>query len=233
MRVGIVGAGIIGLYLARKLAQESHQVTVFEKRKEIGKKECSGLFSERILEYIPESKKLIQNKIDYSLIHFPKKTLKVGFQKKFFVISHFELDRLMGSLAEEAGAEIVLDHLVRSLPKDFDRVVGCDGPNSIIRRSLILPSPHFCLGIQGFVSRKDSSDFFETWPTESGFIWKIPRGKEVEYGIMEELERAKSVLDEFLKNLCVYAHTTHFYSTLISRQLSKFSYTSLLNLDND
>jgi len=62
-----IGGGVCGLYLAWKLAEKGEQVIVFEKNKEIGKKICSGLFSQNIFNYIPQAKNLIQNKIDYTL----------------------------------------------------------------------------------------------------------------------------------------------------------------------
>ena len=55
------------------------------------------------------------------------------------------------------------------------------------------------MGIRGFLNKKDCSDFVETWPSKNGFIWKIPRGDTTEYGIMENPENAKKILDNFLK----------------------------------
>ena len=220
MKVAIVGAGICGLYLGWKLAERGEEVTVFEKKEKIGKEVCSGLFSERILEFIPESEKLIQNQIESALIHWgpafgwegggrvgvPKRTLKVKFSKKFFVINHFELDRLAASLAEKSGAKIVLNYNVTrkdfvTFQGEFDRIIGCDGAISVVRKNLRLNDPKFYLGIRGFVSLTPGfSNFTETWPTNNGFIWKIPRGKEgIEYGIIEKPGEAKKLLDNFLK----------------------------------
>jgi len=210
MKIAIIGAGICGLYLARKLSEKGSEVTVFEKKEKIGKGACSGLFSERILEFIPESEKLIQNQIESVLIHFPKRTLKVKFSRKFFVINHFELDRLVASLAEKSGAKIVLNYNVKTkdfvtFQGEFDRIIGCDGAISVVRKNLRLNNPKFYLGIRGFILNPPpkfggGANFVETWPTNNGFIWKIPRGKEgIEYGIIEKPGEAKKLLDNFLE----------------------------------
>lgn len=198
-KTAIIGGGICGLYLAQRLSEAGNRVTVFEKKAKIGKKACSGLFSERILEIIPESRKLIQNEINSVLIHFPRRTIKLDFSRRFLVMSHFDLDNLVAGLAKKAGAEILLNQNINFLPKGFGVTIGCDGPDSFVRRIMGLKNPDFRLGIQGFVPKKDSSDFVETWAVEKGFIWKIPRGKETEYGIIADPKQAKNLLACFLK----------------------------------
>jgi flavin-dependent dehydrogenase len=185
-------------------------VTVFEKKEKIGKRACSGLFSERILEFIPQSQKLIENQIESVLIHWavggwrPQKTVKIRFSQKFLVISHFELDNLVAKLAESSGVKIVLNHNVLEsdldiFQEEFDRIIGCDGVNSIVRKKLGLPKPAYRLAIQGFIPKTDSRNFVETWPVKNGFIWKIPRGKEIEYGIIASPKEAKFLFENFLK----------------------------------
>src|SRR3989344_2267653 len=156
MKTAIIGAGINGLYLAWKLSEKGINVTVFEKRDTIGREACSGLFSERIFKFIPRSQKLIINQINFVLIHFPRKTIKVNFAKKFFVMNHAELDRLVADLAIDSGASIKLNE-TRYYRVSFERIIGCDGASSEIRKSLGLPEPSYRLGILGFtnVTRSD------------------------------------------------------------------------------
>ncbi len=201
MRVAIVGAGITGLYLAWKLSKRGHEVTLLEKKKSIGKEACSGLFSESILDFIPQAKTLIKNEINFCLIHFPKKTIKVEFGKKFFVMSHAELDRLVAQHTPRTVLESknVSRTVLETLEKEFDKIIGCDGAQSEVRKYLGLPEPNYRLGILGFIQQKDNSNFVETWPVKNGFIWKIPRGEEIEFGIIADLYDARNLLDYFCK----------------------------------
>lgn len=201
-KVAIIGAGIVGLYLAWKLSGQEYKVNIFEKKRRIGKEACSGLFSKKIIKFIPQSRQLIQNKIKYVLIHFPKKTVTVKFSQPFLLMNHAELDRLVAGLAKKAGAQIKLNcpkQNLKQIKKDFDRVIGCDGAYSAVRKELKLKEPYYRLGILGFVNKKDKSDYVETWAVPEGFIWRIPRGKRIEYGIMTPSAKARGLLQTFLK----------------------------------
>ena len=217
MKIVIIGAGITGLYLAWKLAEKGEEVTVFEKKDIIGKQVCSGLISERILYFIPESKKLIQNQVDSCLIHFPKRTLKIHFSKKFFVMNHFELDNLAAKFAKEAGAKIILNNTINSLPTEFNCIIGCDGAMSQVRKNLLLPDPEFKLAIQGFISGSDNSNFVETWPTKSGFLWKISRVKQTEYGIIEDPKEVRKIFNKFITEKKL--HLERINSAVVSQGL--------------
>jgi flavin-dependent dehydrogenase len=205
MRVAIVGGGINGLYLAWKLSEKNHQVTIFERKKQIGENAvCSGLFSQRILDFIPQSQKLIKNRITYVLIHFPKKTIRVNFSKEFLVIDHSRLDQLAAGLAQKSGAKLFLGQNITQVPEGFDRIIGCDGTNSIIRRELKLKEPKYRLGIIGSLEVGSNEHYVEVWPNKNGFIWKIPRGLKVEYGIIADPEKANQIFDDFLKKHNIY-----------------------------
>ncbi len=205
-KVAIIGGGITGLYLAWKLAEAGHQATIFEKKNTLGKKECSGLISERVFNFVPQARKLIKTQIDFVLVHAPRKTFKIDYKEKFYILNHEDLDREVAVLAKAAGVEIVLGQEINELPApaDFDRVIGCDGYNSIVRRKLGLPSPSFRLGIQGFcatlgVAQSVQHRVSHTWVVPNGFIWKIPRGDKIEYGIMADPADARKLFEEFCR----------------------------------
>ena len=61
-----------------------------------------------------------------------------------------------------------------------------------------MKDPDLRLGIQGFATRPDTSNYVETWAVKNGFIWKIPRGQETEYGVISDLKNAQLFLKEFL-----------------------------------
>ncbi len=215
MKTAIIGAGTCGLYLAWQLSKKGGGITVFEKNSTTGNKICSGLFSERILEFIPESQKLIENEINSVIIHFPKKTTKVNFSKKFLVMDHSKLDNLLLDLARTSGAKIILNQNISELSEgldsslkvsgeEFDKIIGCDGANSFVRKKLGLPEPLLRLGIRGFINPSTGSgqvkeNFVEAWPHRNGFLWKIPRGNQIEYGIIANINEAYKIFNNFLE----------------------------------
>lgn len=199
MKVAIVGAGATGLYLSWKLAKLGHKVTVFEKEKEIKGKVCSGLISERIKNFIPLDKSLIENQINNCLIHFPRKTVNLRMKPIHFVIDRRKLNHYLFGLAKNAGAEMVFNKAINEIPQGFDRVIGCDGALSKTRKLLSLSNPLFRLGVQIFLPIENFSEYVETWPVKNGFIWKIPRGNSIEYGIMSDLKSAGKYFEEFCR----------------------------------
>jgi len=233
MKIAIIGAGICGLYLAKNLAERGNEVFVFEKKKTIGKECCSGLFSARLFDFFPEAKMLETNQIGACAINFPKRTIRIKFRQKFSVIDHAQLDLLAGARAAQAGASIRVGQNIdlakfNELSSEYDRIIGCDGALSTVRAHILSINtscvgqthaslrgsdprktprknkrPEFWLGIQGFEQKEDYSDFVQTWATKNGFLWQIPRGENVEWGIMEKPDLAPKLFNEFIaqKNL--------------------------------
>ncbi|MFA5086706.1 MAG: FAD-dependent oxidoreductase [Candidatus Paceibacterota bacterium] len=200
-KIAIIGGGIIGLYLAWKLSEQGHNVSVFDKKseKEIGKKVCSALFSERLLGFIPRAEECVKNKINGCVINFSKKKIKLNFNPGHLVIDREKLSAILISLNKKARAQIFFEQELKQLPAGFDYIIGCDGAGSITRKLLNLPNPQIALGAQIFINEKFDSNFVSTYPAKNGFCWKIPTGDCVEYGIMGSPQEAEKYFVNFLK----------------------------------
>lgn len=214
MRVGIIGCGIVGAYLAWKLAKQ-HEVTVFEQHNAIGKQACSGLISTRLWQFIPENKKLVENTLNSIIINFDKKSVLLNLQPKLLVIDRKLLDRYVTGLAKRAGASLLLKNKITEISEtrntvvvkdrnrqqhEFDRLVGCDGPLSLARKSLRLKNPAYRLGLFCYdASATARSNTAITYALKNGFSWIIPRGSCNEYGVLESPALAKKIFLEFCK----------------------------------
>ncbi len=204
--VAIIGAGAVGLYLAWRLALKGNIVVVYEKRKTIKAKACSGLVSDAFLERIPGLVELAENKINTCFIHFPQKTIRLHFSSPHFVICRQKINEYLFELALSAGVSFVFSHPFKRIANDinrFGRVVGCDGAHSAVRKWLRLPDPSMRLGIQALTEEKDYSSRVDVWPVGSGFFWRIPRGECVEYGILGDRFSANKDFSKYIKELGV------------------------------
>jgi len=200
MRIGIVGGGICGLYLAINLAKKGEEVFVFEKKKQIGQKACSCLISERIFDFLPQAKKLQKILIKKVIVVFPKKEVEIFFKRNFFVFERKNLEETLYFLAKKEGVKIFLGKKIEDLPKGFDVLIGADGALSVVRKKLNLKKePEIFLGLQAMEKKENYDDFATVFPTKFGILWKIPRGENTEWGIVERPKFAKKIFFEFLK----------------------------------
>jgi len=233
MRVGIVGCGINGAYLAWKLAK-GNEVEVFERSNAIGEKPCSELISERIWSFVPKKNELIRNNIEELIIHFSKKDIKLKFYPKMLVVDRKQLGSYIVELAKQNGAKFNLNSEVKKVfyiknkkPQlsvsgrvyEFDYLIGCDGYNSIVRRSLGIKDPLSILGIYTRIKKKTKSNKIDVYPLKNGISWIIPRKDEVEYGVYEKVGTAKNEFNNFCKRMKI--KPKEIYSQLIPSRLTK------------
>ena len=215
-KIAIIGGGIIGLYLSWKLSEQGHFVSVFDKKNQnqIGQKVCSALFSERLYNFIPRAKECVKNEIHGCVINFPKKKVQLNFNPIHLVINREQLVKILIELNQENNTKIFFNQELAQLPSGFDYIIGCDGAGSITRRSLNLLSPKIVLGVQTFIQKAEQSDQVFTYPTSTGFCWKIPTGDCVEYGIMGDPKNIQQEFDLFLKQHQIENHGTIFSAAI-------------------
>ncbi|MDD4333948.1 MAG: FAD-dependent oxidoreductase [Candidatus Pacebacteria bacterium] len=196
-KVAIVGAGIIGLYTASSLQKKGFEVTVFEKEslEKVGKKSCSTLVSKRVLDFLSLDEEIIENRINKCLIKFKNKDVVLEFNPFHLVLNR---EKLVLKMIKEAQFKIVFESRKTSF-EEFDYIIGADGANSFIRKSLGLKDPKFKVGLKIEKDLKDNSDITITEKSKNGFAWYIPKGDYVEYGILETKENLKQAWRKFDK----------------------------------
>lgn len=207
MRVAIIGAGICGSYLAWRLSEKGYRIFLFEKRAENIEKACSGLYSEEIFNFLPRDEILsfAKNKINSCIIYFPKRKIKLLFGKNFYVFERQKIEAYLTRKAIEGGTTLFRKEIeikeLKEIEKEFSFVIGCDGTLSIVRSFLGNNRQSTKMGVLGHYSEKNFSATAEVWPTKNGFFWKIPRGENIEYGILEDRRRAMEIFQHFLNKM--------------------------------
>jgi 2-polyprenyl-6-methoxyphenol hydroxylase-like FAD-dependent oxidoreductase len=146
MRIAILGAGPAGLYLGYliKLRRPDSDVTIVEQNPANATFGFGVVFSDRALEFLreddPETFAAITPQMeswnDMTLVHRNERVVIDGIG--FAAIGRLKLLQLLQQRVRSVGVAPVFSRPVTSLDEfaDADLVVGADGVNSLVRRSL-------------------------------------------------------------------------------------------------
>ncbi len=181
----IVGAGPAGLRAARFLAENGKSVLVLEKNRTIGQTICAGGLTIGDMDFVP--KNIIDVEFNYMLLHTAKGSYDVDLgSHPVFTVDREKLGQWMAKEAQKAGAEIRTacrvsavdgNHIIVNGEKiGFEHIVGADGSNSIVRRSLNIPVNKTAIGIQ-YISktlRKDLEVFVNDFRYILRYGWIFP-----------------------------------------------------------
>ncbi|UCD07733.1 MAG: NAD(P)/FAD-dependent oxidoreductase [Candidatus Aenigmatarchaeota archaeon] len=193
----IIGAGPVGLYLAKRL-EKRLRVLVIEEDKNIGKPvHCSGLVSKNLFRFVKQDRAWIEHEVNGALIHAPNgKKLRLK-KRNVYVINRAGFDK---HLANQISSRIMKNTRAKRISiKDTVKVetnkgvyesrilVGCDGSNSMVARHFNAKPRETMNGIIAITRERNHDDFVELWfdkRVTDGVLWKIPRGRKTEYGGM-------------------------------------------------
>lgn len=197
----VVGAGPAGSRCAGLCERAGLDVTVLEKKPRIGVPvQCSGLISRNIDRFVKVPRDCIEHTVKGAVVHGPGGT-DIRLRKPgtaAYVIDRERFDLFMAGQVEsgihlETGVESIhtgKDSLRLSTSRgDFRAraIIGCDGPSSVVRKHFGVKPPEMVQGIIAMTDERDDSDSVELWLERKlcdGFLWRIPRGRSVEYGML-------------------------------------------------
>jgi 2-polyprenyl-6-methoxyphenol hydroxylase-like FAD-dependent oxidoreductase len=145
MRIAILGAGPAGLYLAYLIKRRGGaDVTVIEQNSADATFGFGVVFSDRALEFLREDDEETFAAIAPHMESWRDMTLNLRGERVvidgigFSAIGRLQLLQLLQARAASAGVAPVYRRAVTALAEfdEFDLVVGADGVNSLVRRSL-------------------------------------------------------------------------------------------------
>ncbi len=146
MRIAILGAGPAGLYLSFLIKRRvpNADVTVIEQNPADATFGFGVVFSDRALEFLREDDEETYESIVPSMVSWRDMTLNHPAGKVvidgigFAAIERLNLLQLLQARAASVNVTAIYGCAVKSLDElsDFDLVVGADGVNSLVRRTL-------------------------------------------------------------------------------------------------
>jgi flavin-dependent dehydrogenase len=194
--IAIIGGGVAGLYLANLI--EKKNVLLIEEHEKLGPKRCSGIVSERINKLLDFPKYLIEKKLDSAILKCGDTSVEIKIDSLVLNKEGFEnyllkkAKRNVNVIFERVTDIIEGSGALIKTKKNIYRskyIVGCDGPNSIVRKIFVGKEPKkFYFGKFCYSKERPSNYheiFFDSKYSDL-FSWITPKRNFVEYGLICE-----------------------------------------------
>lgn len=220
-RVIIIGAGVIGLTLAKELGMHGIETHVYDSKRSVseGAEKASGIFSVNGLDRIGiNPSHAIVNTLNGATLHAGREKLRIKSKKTMaYVVDRGMLAEICKRSAEKAGAEVHLGRKfgraeLQELSKDNENiVVGADGAVSTVASTFRFPEiKEYILTYKAEYANPSIEDhnmvglFFSNEIAYRFFGWSCPYSKsKIEIGIGIS-DRAKinsvSAFSRFMKS---------------------------------
>jgi digeranylgeranylglycerophospholipid reductase len=198
--VMVVGAGPVGSYVARRLADQGHSVIVFERQAAVGNAVCcTGIVSKECFDRFPVPEVAVAAQGNSCKVFSPSgRSVRLWKNTvQAYIVDRPAFDRQMAQAAQEAGAEYVLsarvdgvslfDHRVRADVIQSGRRLAFDGRMVVISNGFSFSLPRklglgkvgdYVLGAQTEVEANgvDEVEVYLGQDVAPGFFgWLVPR----------------------------------------------------------
>ncbi|MDO5810816.1 MAG: NAD(P)/FAD-dependent oxidoreductase [Methanobrevibacter sp.] len=202
--VVIIGSGPVGSTIAYYLSQRNLDVTLVDKKNQIGYPlQCAGILSKHIFDYNELPDNLILNTVKGAFLHTQNHILKVEKQENVaYIIDRIAYDEHLFKRAIENGVKFInekaidydvengIAYLSHGTQINSKVIIGCEGYNSGLSQKMGNTQSNFNASqmlveisdenIQSFRDSTASIDeYVDTYLTNDilpGFLWVIPLG---------------------------------------------------------
>lgn len=195
----VVGGGVAGLYLSQLLRDKT--VLLLEEHENLGPRRCSGFISRRLTKFFELPQNIIEKEVFGAKLRCKDSCFEIGINS--IVIDKEKFERFLLSRAKK-NVEVRHERAIRierrenfltvTTPKgeyNTRNVIGCDGANSLVRRTFFNTEPKkFFFGHFAYSTEKpkpaDCYEVFFDSKFSDLFAWKAPRRGKTEYGLIAE-----------------------------------------------
>jgi len=210
MKIGIVGAGIAGCHLGRRLAAAGLEVKLFDPRAP-WEKPCGGGLTAKVWKDFPEILELglKTHSADQLVVVSPSgRRAEIGLEGRIRTVSRFALGKALLDRAVKAGATLApvrVNKVHKCSPgwalhaqeaeEKVDYLVGADGAAGLVRKSvagrflredLLVSYGHLIPG------EPRTPIVIRFWEEFEGYAWLFPRPEGYSIGIVARSDRARS-----------------------------------------
>ena len=197
--ITIIGAGPAGSYAAYLLANQGKEVKVLEEHNRVGAPvQCTGIVTHSIENFFRLKNEVIAKRLDKVIV--VSKNKKVAVNVDEIVMWRDKFDQFVAHMAEDAGAEILLNHqfigfngknsiIIKDKKNNkikeikTDAVIGADGPYSAVAKASGMNSnPRNYIGMQAKVKLRMDTSSFETYfgsAFPNFFGWCVPESEDI------------------------------------------------------
>lgn len=221
MNIAIIGAGPIGSYAGYLLAKSGHEVSIYDRKKEIGLPiQCTGILTSDFDQFNLPLNSFLVNTINKIEAYSPN-GIKVEIKQKDYIICRKKFDQYLVDLAQKEGAKIFLTHsFVRReanklIIKDTlnnikkyiipDIVIAADGPLSPLAKAhnFFHSERKQYYGIQAVVEGNFAEQTTKTYFGEKicpgFFAWVVPESSTKARVGLYTTKNTKYYFDKFIQ----------------------------------